>query len=347
MLTPGPPWLSDLLGDPQVAALYAADHQSALLRRIEGAWTDGLAAAGHVPTGVADAARRAVETASLDVADLAHGTARDGVVVPALVQALRAGQPSDVAEAIHTGLTSQDVIDAAATLTARDAMGILADRLDAALRGLDDLRRTHGDRPLMGRTRMQAARATTMGTRLAAWSGPLRRQQARLDGLRAELEGFGFGGAVGDGGGVDPAVADAALRALGLRSEPAAHAQRDVWVTWGGWLTTTCGAAGKIGADIALMAQQGIGTVALRGGGGSSAMPHKQNPVAAETLQALAIHAAGLQATLHQAMVHEQERSGRAWTLEWITLPALHVTAGASLRMLTRILGDIDRMGER
>ncbi|MCY1558538.1 3-carboxy-cis,cis-muconate cycloisomerase [compost metagenome] len=71
----------------------------------------------------------------------------------------------------------------------------------------------------------------------------------------------------------------------------------------------------------------------LEGGGGSSAMVHKSNPVNAELLVALARYNGGLSGTLNQALVHENERSGAAWTLEWLTLPPMLVATGASLRL--------------
>jgi 3-carboxy-cis,cis-muconate cycloisomerase len=81
--------------------------------------------------------------------------------------------------------------------------------------------------------------------------------------------------------------------------------------------------------------------VRIEGAGGSSAMAHKANPVTAEVLVALARHNGGLGGTLGQAMVHEYERSGAAWTLEWLTLPAMLVTAGASLRLGEKLLEQI------
>ena len=98
---------------------------------------------------------------------------------------------------------------------------------------------------------------------------------------------------------------------------------------------------GKIGADVTLLAQTEVAAVTLVGGGTSSAMAHKSNPVAAELLVALARFNAGLAGTLQQAMVHEYERSGAAWTLEWLTLPQIFATTGASLRHAATLLDQI------
>ncbi len=85
--------------------------------------------------------------------------------------------------------------------------------------------------------------------------------------------------------------------------------------------------------------------VALDGAGGSSAMPHKQNPVRAEALVTLARYVAGQQGILGQAMVHEQERSGTAWALEWMVLPAMFEATGASLNQAQALFSQIKRLG--
>ena len=96
------------------------------------------------------------------------------------------------------------------------------------------------------------------------------------------------------------------------------------------------------------MAQQGLDEIALSGGGGSSAMAHKQNPVAAEAMVALARYIAGQQGILGQAMIHEQERSGAAWALEWLTLPAMAEATGATgatLRHAGDLISSVERIG--
>lgn len=104
------------------------------------------------------------------------------------------------------------------------------------------------------------------------------------------------------------------------------------------------GSLGKIGQDVALLAQAGD-EIELAGGGGSSAMPHKQNPVAAETLVTLARFNAVQLSGIHQSLVHEQERSGAAWTLEWLLLPPMVVATAASLRHALQLVGSIKRLG--
>jgi 3-carboxy-cis,cis-muconate cycloisomerase len=96
-----------------------------------------------------------------------------------------------------------------------------------------------------------------------------------------------------------------------------------------------------MGQDIALAAQSEVGEVKLQGGGGSSAMPHKANPVGAEMLVTLARFNATLVSGMHQALVHENERSGAAWTLEWMLLPQMALATGAALRTALDLVGNL------
>ena len=104
------------------------------------------------------------------------------------------------------------------------------------------------------------------------------------------------------------------------------------------------GSLGKFGQDVALMAQDG-GEIALTGGGGSSAMPHKRNPVVAEVLVSLARFNATQLSGMHHALVHEQERSGTNWTLEWMLLPQMVVATAAALRLAIELTGRIESLG--
>ncbi len=333
-------------GDAEIARAYSALSVLGRMLDVERAWTAALTATDAVAAEDGAAARAAL--ARFDPVRFEPDTDRDGVPVPSLVAALRAGLAPGPAAAIHSGLTSQDVIDTALVLVSLEVLDLLATRTGRVLAALADLTRRHGDAALMARTRMQAARPATAALRLGAWERGLRAQHDRRAAVRSELAQVQIGGAVGlrdaPEGRAEAAAAHAAA-ALGLRAGPVWHTDRAPFVAFGHWLTLLCGALGKLGQDVALMAQQGVDEIALAGGGGSSAMPHKRNPVRAEALVALARHVAGLQGTLAQAMLHEQERSGAAWALEWLTLPVMAECTGAALTHAEALLGQITRVG--
>jgi 3-carboxy-cis,cis-muconate cycloisomerase len=130
---------------------------------------------------------------------------------------------------------------------------------------------------------------------------------------------------------------------LGLGLVPRArHSERDGQAELAGWLSLVTGSLGKMGADIALAAQSEIGEIRLKSGGGSSAMPHKVNPIGAEVLVTLARFNATLVSGMHQALVHENERSGAAWTLEWMLLPQMAVATGVALRAANELTANIE-----
>lgn len=334
------------LHDPEIAVLFGPDAFLAAMLRFERAWTLALRETGTVSADDADQALEAIDSFQPDRAALGQGAERDGMPVPALVQTLRSSL-GEAGQAIHTGATSQDVIDTAMVLTLQAAASVIADRIGACLSQLSSLTDKHGATTMTGRTRMQTARPIPAAARLAVWTQALEKAGDALNQSSQALP-VQVGGAVGlrDGNkGED--IAACVARELGLTLTPVWHADRSALVEYGHALTLVTGALGKMGQDIALMAQQGIEEVALSGGGTSSAMPHKQNPVAAEAMVALARYVGGQQGVLAQALIHEQERSGSAWALEWLTLPAMTEACGAATWHGVSLLKSIERLGPK
>ncbi|MFO1106783.1 MAG: 3-carboxy-cis,cis-muconate cycloisomerase [Amaricoccus sp.] len=339
------PWLGGLVSDPETEALLGPEAEIAAMIDFERALAAAEAACGVIPAAAASRIGAALEGFRPDLAALRSATARDGVVVPDLVRQLRAAAGENGAS-LHFGATSQDVIDTALILRLKPLVGLWRSRLRALDHALGILAERFGDKRLMGRTRMQAAIPITAGDRIAAWRGPLPRHLARLDALERDLLVLQFGGAAGtleklgpQAGAVRAALADR----LGLGDAPQWHSQRDRIAALADWLALVAGTLGKLGQDVALMAQGG--EIRLSGGGKSSAMAHKQNPVAAESLVALARFTAVQVGGLHQAMIHEQERSGGAWTLEWLLLPPTLLATGAALVTAQTLVGAVTEIG--
>lgn len=334
------------LADPDMARTFSARAFLRHMLAFERAWTVGLAELGAVERALAEQAIRVIEETDLDLDDLAAGAERDGLPVPAMVRALKA-KAGDAAGAVHLGATSQDVIDTAMVMSLRALAAELGDRLDNGLGLLSDLAARYGNAQMMGRTRMQAALPIPVSARVDAWTRPLTDARSRLE-AAADALPVQIGGAVGlrdQPTGMGERMAEIVARELALPMAPVWHTARAPVVDFGHALVLVTGALGKIGHDIALMAQQGVDEVRISGGGGSSAMPHKQNPVAAEAMVTLARYVAGQQGILAQALAHEQERSGICWALEWLTLPAMAEATGAATRHATTLLSGIERLG--
>jgi 3-carboxy-cis,cis-muconate cycloisomerase len=329
------PILSALLGDAEAAAHFSIEADIRAMLAFESALARAQASLALIPSEAATRIAIVCDAFSPDLSGLAEGAARDGVVAPALVKQLRAeiGAPHDVH--VHRGATSQDVIDTSLVLRLKPALALLETRLSALIGSLRALETSQGAKRLMGRTRMQRALPIRASDKLRGWRAPLERHGARLGELRPRVLVAQLGGPVGVRGDLDgkgEAVAAELARLLLLGAGPCWHVERDALGELASWTSLLSGSLGKIGADVALMAQNEIGEVRLAEGGGSSAMAHKSNPVRAEALVTLARFNAALLGAQHQALVHENERSGAAWALEWLTLPQMIVAAAAGLR---------------
>lgn len=342
------PFLSGVFGDSEIVELFSARGDIAAMVRFETALAQAEAGTGLISEDVAKAIVSGLSDFAADMTALRHGVAKDGVVVPELVRQMRAAVAGEAAEKVHFGATSQDVIDTSLMLRLKAAAEIIATRLGHLIDTLGDLVSRDGHTPLTGYTRMQAAIDITVADRAASWIDPLRRHLLRLEAYAQTGFALQFGGAAGTLeklGDTAAAVRADLARRLGLANRPQWQSQRDGIAEFANILSLVTGALGKFGQDIALMAELGA-EIRLSGGGGSSAMPHKQNPVNAETLVTLARFNAVQVSALHQSLVHEQERSGASWMLEWMTLPLMVTGAGSSLLLAERQISQINSLGQ-
>lgn len=338
-----------LFGDPEAMALWSAEAQLERFRVVEAAFSNALVAVGLVPPDQGARAAAHILTAPIDGDRLAEGCAKDGLLIPNFVAQLKESAP-DLAGAIHTGSTSQDIMDTALSLTIRATNDLLLALLATVTDALTDLDRRFGATPMMGRTRMQAALPITVSDRIRSWRDPLLTQASSLIALRPRIERLQFGGAVGTRhayGDKSDAMAEIMARELGLTNGTVWQTDRSGLVMFANQLSVVSGILGKIGQDITLMAQQGIDEISLSGGGGSSAMPHKSNPVLAELLVTLARYNASQMSAMHHSLVHEQERSGAAWALEWMVLPDMAVATARALKVAADLCTKVTQMGQR
>ncbi|TQN42652.1 3-carboxy-cis,cis-muconate cycloisomerase [Blastococcus colisei] len=322
---------------------------------VEAALARAAARTGLVPTTAADAVTRAcAEPAGLDLATVVARAADAGNPVPPLVRVLQDAVGRDAARAVHVGATSQDVLDTALVLVARRAIAAIDRDLAVAAEAAAGLARAHRDDVVMGRTLLQQALPTTFGLKAAGWLAGLEGARARLAAVGASLP-VQYGGAVGtlaasEGSGVD--LRDALAAELGLATTALAwHTVRLPIADLAGALGAAAGVLATVAVDVVLMAQSEVGELSEGGSrGGSSAMPHKHNPVAAVSARACARRAPGLVATLFAAMEQEHERSAGAWHSEWPTLGDLLSSVGSAAAWLGECLAglrpDVVRMAE-
>ncbi|MEV4431342.1 3-carboxy-cis,cis-muconate cycloisomerase [Streptomyces sp. NPDC049602] len=319
----------------------AATGDRAFLRAMldaEAALTRAQAALGHAPAEAAAAVTEAASrTDRYDLRALALRARSGGNPVIPLVAELTAAVPEEAAPYVHRGATSQDIMDTAAMLVAARALPLVTAPLHRAAAALGRLAAEHRDTPMAGRTLTQHAVPTTFGLKAAGWRSLVLDAADRLTALTlpAQLGGAAgtlaafeqLAGAPGSG----PALAEAYARELGLAA-PALpwHTLRTPVADLGTALAFTAAALGKPAADVLLLSRTETGELAEGEGGGSSAMPHKNNPLHATLVAAAARQAPALAAVLLGSLVAEDERPAGAWHAEWQTLRELLRLAGGS-----------------
>ena len=351
----GAPSHGNLFSTSEMRTLWSDARRSAAMIDVEAALARAQGACGVIPRESAEAISTALDGFVADNAALGEGSESAGVPVPALVGQLRKAVGGEAARFIHWGATSQDIIDTALVLILRETITGFETVLESVADALAELARAHGETVMLARTRMQQAAPTIFGLKVAGWRAPLLRNRERLDQLKPRLLVAQLGGAAGTLAPLGDKAGDVRARfaeelGLGLTATPW-HTQRDIPGEFADWLTLTTDALGKIGLDVGMLAQSEVGELretGEAGRGASSTLPQKSNPVSSEVLVTLARYCANNVGAMHQAALHEGERSGASWSLEWLTLPNMVLALSGSLahahRIATGLMVNADRM---
>jgi 3-carboxy-cis,cis-muconate cycloisomerase len=321
---------------------------------IEAALARAQAAAGLIAASHADAIAAACRADLYDIDAIGARAAAVGNPAAPLVSALRERVGYPAAADVHRGATSQDVLDSAAMLVARRALEPLRGDLAGAAAAAAALADEHRATVMAGRTLLQQAVPISFGLKAAGWLVGLDESAQRLHAVRATRLAAQLGGAAGTLAAMGDAGVDVLsrfARELEL-AEPVVpwHTTRTRIAELAGALGECAGAVAKVAGDVVLLAQTEVAEVREGGGdrGGSSAMPHKRNPVAAISALAGARQAPGLVATLLGAMEHEHERAAGAWHAEWGPLRELLRATGSAAAWLHDCLEglevDVERM---
>jgi 3-carboxy-cis,cis-muconate cycloisomerase len=290
-----------------------------------------------IPQRTGEEIGRVLPKLTISPEDLRQGTLVNGVPVLPLLELVKERLSPESKKYLHFGATSQDAMDTAMVLMLREALGIISERLTALEDNLSQLHEKYGNTPCMARTRGQLAVPITFGHKIDAWLDPLKRHQQRLTTISKSTLKIQLGGAAGDRAVYHEkgeALSNGLASALQLSGGASWHAQRDGLCELTNWLAIISSILGKMGADILVLAQSEINEVTenAEGGGKSSAMPHKNNPILSEALVALAKLNAGLQSQMLLSLIHTNERDATAWILEWSCVPQMLINTGTSLR---------------
>ncbi|WP_246708098.1 3-carboxy-cis,cis-muconate cycloisomerase [Bartonella sp. HY038] len=333
--------VDDLVKDTEIAAFFTKKAEIAAMVKVEFALAKAQEHYALITKEALAVIDDACQTFSPDLNGFAAAMAKDGVAVPELLRQLRQNIAPQFQKFLHLGATSQDIIDTGLMLRLSNILDIFEQRIKTLIALLADMQTQQGATPLMAHTRMQVALPFTVFDKIQQWKALLQDICADFGFYRQKILRLQLAGPIGNGMSFDGNVSQIAnfmAKDLGLNLPHSWQSDRKPIIDAGHFLSLISGALGKIGQDIALLAQNEVGELVLQGGGASSAMAHKHNPIAAETLVAIGRFNAGLMGALHQSMIHENERSGAAWTLEWLVLPQICQASGAALLLAAEVL---------
>ena len=324
----------------------------------EAALARAQARAGLIPESFASTIASFCRAELVDLPALAQAMPSAGNLAIPLVKQLTASvarTSPDAACRVHYGATSQDALDTGLVLQLRSATRALHAELETIVSSLAELTSAHRKTLLVARTWLQQALPTTFGFITAGWLDACLRHGERLNAALEHSLVLQFGGAAG----TLAALRDRGALVASLLAEELAlplpripwHAQRDriaeVATTYG----LFSGTLGKIARDLALHMQTEVAELSeptAAGRGGSSTMPHKQNPVACAAILASTSRVPPLVSTILSSLSGEYHRSLGPWQSEWETLPEIvRLSAGASHHLnglLPRLAIHSDRM---
>jgi adenylosuccinate lyase len=326
---------------PEMARIWSDDNKYSCWLRVEVAVVEAWVAEGRVP----NQALESIRNARFDLERIAEIESETQHDVIAFLRNLEETVGSD-ARWIHLGLTSSDVIDTGLALQ-------LIDSVDLLLLGVRRLRESVGRQAvrfrrtvMMGRTHNVHAEPITFGQKLAVWYAELERHVERLKHVRSEVGVAKISGAVGTHANVPPIVEDRVAHALGLGVEPAATqvVQRDRHATYLLELALLASSLDKMATELRNLQHTEILEVEepfRRGQQGSSAMPHKRNPILNERISGLARVLRGYAVPALENVVLWHERDISNSSVERVILPDASTLLDYMLFVFTTIVRDM------
>ena len=350
-------------GDERAGDLFSDTALLTAMVAVEDAWLDALVGTGMAPAAAAKEDLLALVFPAHQgwLAGESESGGNPAMALVALLRDTLGERNPEAARWLHRGLTSQDVVDTALMICARDAVARTRDALREQIGLLARLAEAHRDTPMVARTLTQHAVPTTFGLKAAQWlTGVL----DAYDDLAALVLPVQVGGAAGTMAATVELAADLpdpvntatglalelATR-LGLTPSTPWHTSRATVTRLGDAAVRCTDAWGRIAGDVLVLSRPEIGELAEGTGGGSSTMPHKANPVLSTLVRRAALAAPQLGATLHLAAAESvDERSAGAWHAEWATLRTLLRRTVVAADQTTELLGGLqvraDRMRE-
>ncbi|MGA0731672.1 MAG: adenylosuccinate lyase [Ilumatobacteraceae bacterium] len=337
---------------PEMAALWSDEARFARWLEVELLATEGHAELGLVPSTAAETCRRGAPT--VDAAFVSAVLEREEVTnhdVAAFVDVVQAAIGAPDGSWIHFGLTSSDVVDSALCWALRDAADLIIESLVSLRSTMVDLAERHRDTVTIGRTHGIHAEPTTFGAKVALWALQVDRDLKRLTAARDGVAVMKLSGAVGTYSNIPPAVEAHVGAALVLSPVPATQViARDRHAELLYACASIAATCELVAVELRHLQRTEVREVLegfAPGQKGSSAMPHKRNPISAETISGLArVVRSNLSAGLQDvALWHERDISHSS--VERVILPDSTTLAHYLVRRLERLLSRLEVFPER
>jgi adenylosuccinate lyase len=334
--------------NPEMGRIWRDQHKYETWLQVEIAAADAMARAGIIP---AEAARDIRERGDFDIArieEIEQTTQHDVIAFTTAV----ADHVGPSGRWLHFGLTSSDVIDTAQALQMREACDLILRLLEALRQAVRARAEEHRRTPMIGRTHGVHAEPMTFGLKLALWYAELTRDVERIERARRVISVGQLSGAVGTFAHLPPSVEADVCRTLGLEPAPVSSQviQRDRHAELLSALAVTASSLEKFALEIRGLQRTEIGEVEepfAKGQKGSSAMPHKRNPIGCEQIVGLArlVRANAGAAFENNALWHERDISHSS--VERVILPDSFIALDHMLRRFTRIVAGMVVYPER
>ncbi len=332
---------------PEMGRIWSAENKYRCWLRVEVAVAEAWTEIGRVPAD----ALPAIRNATFDLARIDEIEAETHHDVIAFLRNLGETVGPD-SRWIHLGLTSSDVIDTGLALQLVDATDLLLGDVDALRETVGRRAREHRDTVMMGRTHNVHAEPITFGYKLAVWYAELGRHRERLVRVREEIAVGKIGGAVGTHANVPPEVEDRVAASLGLKPEPAATqvVQRDRHANYVLQLALLASSLDKFATELRNLQHTEILEVEEpfgRGQQGSSAMPHKRNPILNERVSGLARVVRGYAVPALENVVLWHERDISNSSVERVVLPDCSTLVDYMLATVERVISGMRVRADR
>src|SRR3954470_19096720 len=324
--------------NPEMGRIWSDQRKYKTWLQVEIAAVEAMARSGIVPTA---AARDIRDKGAFDIArieEIEQVTQHDVIAFTTSV----AEHVGSSARWLHFGLTSSDVIDTARAIQMRDACDVLLKQIDRLMEVVRTRAEEHRRTPMIGRTHGVHAEPMTFGLKLALWYAELARDKARLLRARDIISVGQLSGAVGTFAHLPPSVEADACKQLGLGVAPVSSQviQRDRHAELMAAIAITGSSLEKFALEIRGLQKTEIGEVEepfAKGQKGSSAMPHKRNPIGCEQIVGWArlLRANAMAGMENVALWHERDISHSS--VERVILPDSFIALDHMLRRFTRI----------